>query len=107
MKIAILGGGVTGLTAAYYLSKQDHQITIFEKNANFGGLASGFKEKNWQWSLERAYHHIFSNDNDILEFSKEIGFNKFFFKSPITASLYEKISNIQSKNQKFEVFPLD
>ncbi|MGB9707547.1 MAG: FAD-dependent oxidoreductase, partial [Microgenomates group bacterium] len=65
-------------------------------------------------SLERAYHHIFSNDNDILEFSKEIGFNKFFFKSPITASLYEKISNIkyqisniQSKNQKFEIFPLD
>ncbi|GAB4218643.1 MAG: NAD(P)/FAD-dependent oxidoreductase [Candidatus Microgenomates bacterium] len=114
MKIAILGGGITGLTAGYYLAKQGHQVTIFEKENNFGGLASGFKKENWQWSLERTYHHIFSNDRDILEFSKEIGFNRFFFEKPITGSLYEKISNIkyqisniQIKNQKFEIFPLD
>jgi protoporphyrinogen oxidase len=114
MKIAIFGGGITGLTAGYYLAKQGHQITVFEKENNFGGLASGFKKENWQWSLERTYHHIFKNDNEILEFSKEIGFNKFFFKKPITGSLYEKISNIkyqisniQIKNQKFEIFPLD
>jgi 5,10-methylene-tetrahydrofolate dehydrogenase/methenyl tetrahydrofolate cyclohydrolase len=39
MKIAILGGGFTGLTAAYYLQKKGHDITIYEQNNNLGGLA--------------------------------------------------------------------
>ena len=101
MKTAILGGGITGLTTAYYLAKKNHQITIFEKEKIFGGLASGFKEDNWNWYLERTYHHLFSNDHDFLNFAKEIGFNKIFFQAPETASLY---SNPKSNLQ---IFPLD
>ncbi|MBI5123408.1 FAD-dependent oxidoreductase [Candidatus Roizmanbacteria bacterium] len=88
MKIAILGGGITGLTAAYYLAKKNHQVTLFEKEKILGGLAAGFKTNNWDWYLERAYHHLFANDYDILNFAKEIGFNKIFFRFPETASLF-------------------
>ena len=88
MKIVILGGGITGLTTAYYLAKKDHQVTVFEKEKILGGLASGFKADNWDWYLEKTYHHIFANDSDILNFTKEIGFNKIFFQSPKTASLF-------------------
>ncbi len=101
MKIAVLGGGVTGLTAAFYLSKKNHKITIFEKEQILGGLAVGFKTNNWDWYLERAYHHLFANDNDILNFAKEIGFNKIFFKSPTTSSLF-RISDFG-----FRILPLD
>ena len=104
MKIAVLGGGFTGLTAAYYLAKKNHQITIFEKEKILGGLATGFKSVNWNWYLERTYHHLFANDYDILNFAKEIGFNKIFFKEPITASLFE---NSKLKNQNFFIYPLD
>ncbi len=97
MKIAILGGGITGLTAAYFLAKKNHQIIIFEKEKTLGGLAVGFKANNWDWYLERAYHHLFANDYDILNFAKEIKFNKIFFKSPETASLFNN----------FAIFPLD
>ena len=76
MKIAILGGGVAGLTAAYCLAKKNHQVTIFEKSAILGGLAVGFKQPNWKWNLEMAYHHLFANDYDIIKFAKE---NKFDF----------------------------
>jgi len=31
-KVAIIGGGISGLAAALYLSKQDHQITLFERD---------------------------------------------------------------------------
>ncbi|MGB4965628.1 MAG: FAD-dependent oxidoreductase [Microgenomates group bacterium] len=96
MKIAILGGGITGLTAAYDLSKKDHTIVLFEKSKTLGGLAVGFKEKGWEWPLEYAYHHLFSNDHDILDFAKETGFDDIFFKKPHTDSLYEE-----------GIFPLD
>nr|MCH9723464.1 FAD-dependent oxidoreductase [Planctomycetota bacterium] len=36
MKIAIIGGGISGLTAAYCLQKQ-HDITVFEANDYVGG----------------------------------------------------------------------
>lgn len=88
MKIAILGGGITGLTAAYCLAKKNHQVTLFEKEKVLGGLAAGFKSNDWNWYLERAYHHLFANDYDILNFAKEIEFNKIFFKSPTTSSLF-------------------
>ena len=100
MRIAILGGGITGLTTAYYLNKKGYKVSVFEKENNLGGLASGFKTSTWNWYLERTYHHLFSNDSDILNFAKEIGFNDIYFQSPLTASLYKEINN-------YRIIPVD
>lgn len=74
MKIAVIGSGFTGLSASYHLLKNNHQVTIFEKESLPGGLALGFKSKNWQWSLEAYYHHLFTNDKSILNLAKEINY---------------------------------
>ncbi|MBI2036462.1 FAD-dependent oxidoreductase [Candidatus Microgenomates bacterium] len=73
MQVAILGAGFTGLTAALRLLQKGHRVTIFEKENVVGGLASGFREKNWQWDLEKAYHHWFTNDASALSLAKELG----------------------------------
>jgi len=101
MKIVILGGGLTSLTAAYYLSQTTtNQVVVLEKEDGLGGLARGFKKANWHWQLDKTYHHIFSNDSAILDLAKEIEFNTFSFSIPITSSLFGSINN-------YRIYPVD
>ena len=88
MNIGIIGAGVTGLTAAYDLTRQGHRVTLYEARPYVGGLAAGFKDEAWDWSLERFYHHIFASDRDIITLVKELGIaDMLFFPSPVTSIL--------------------
>ncbi len=90
MKIAIIGAGFSGLAAAYQLVKTGHQVEVFESAPYPGGLASGFQETQWQWNLEKHYHHIFASDKDILNFFKELGLaDLVFFQETRTANLHD------------------
>lgn len=85
MRVAVIGGGVTGLTAAYNLSPH-HQVTVFEKEATLGGLLSGFKSPGWDWSLEKYYHHFFSSDQELFSLARQLNLQeKLFFTAPKTA----------------------
>lgn len=83
MKVAILGAGFSGLSAAFRLLQKGHQVTIFEKEDSLGGLAVGFSSPNWDWTLERGYHHWFTNDYSILKLAKEID-HQVIIKRPST-----------------------
>lgn len=37
MKIAIIGGGASGMVTAYLLDKKGHQVTVFERQPSLGG----------------------------------------------------------------------
>ena len=37
MKIAVIGGGASGMATAYLLDKQGHQVTVFERQPILGG----------------------------------------------------------------------
>lgn len=86
MKAAIVGAGAAGLAAAYDLAGAGHEVVVFEAGAEVGGLAAGFKEPAWDWTLEKFYHHWFSTDHDVLDLIDEIGqSHKVRFYSPITS----------------------
>src|SRR5688500_5610986 len=85
MKIAIIGAGFGGMAAAYDLKKAGHEVTIFESANYVGGLASGFKESHWNWSVEKFYHHWFQSDHHMLGLIKELGWeDKVIFPRPLT-----------------------
>lgn len=67
MKIIILGGGLTALSAANILS-EDHKVIILEKDSNLGGLASSFEHENY--FIPKHYHHIFAHDETTKKFFK-------------------------------------
>lgn len=70
-RIAILGGGYTGLTAALRLARQGHDVTVFEAGPAIGGLAGDFTVEGKP--LERAYHHLFRTDTSVIGLAKELG----------------------------------
>lgn len=97
MKVAILGGGFTGLTAGLRLLNKGHSVCIFEKSERLGGLAGGFKLEKWDWSLEYHYHHLFTSDYFALSLIKEIGKkNEIIFNKPQT-SLYHSLFKEENK----------
>jgi protoporphyrinogen oxidase len=89
MKIGIIGAGYAGMSAAYDLARAGHHVTIFEAANQPGGLASGFKESHWDWSVEQYYHHWFASDRYILGLIEELGLShKARFPRPYTVLLH-------------------
>src|SRR5919106_2013929 len=90
MKIAIIGAGFGGMAAAYDLKKAGHEVTIYESANHVGGLASGFKEPHWDWSVEKFYHHWFQSDDHMLGLIRELGWeDKVLFPRPLTVMYYK------------------
>jgi len=90
MKIAIIGAGYAGMSAAYDLVRAGHEVTIFEADTQSGGLAAGFKEPHWEWSVEKYYHHWFASDVHMLGLIDELGLiHKVRFPRPYTVLLHK------------------
>ena len=71
MKIAVVGGGIAGLTAAYELGKAGHAVELFEADPILGGQARTFPIGGTR--LEVFYHHLFLSDREILSLAEELG----------------------------------
>ncbi len=99
MKIGIIGAGFTGLSAGYNLANKGHEVFVFERDEIPGGLALGFTDKKWDWTLEKHYHHWFTNDKSVLDLAKKIN-HKVIIKRPKT-SVYvdEKIYQFDSPKE--------
>ena len=86
---AILGAGFGGMAAAYDLIRRGWQVTIYEASETVGGLAAGFKEPGWDWSVEKFYHHWFASDEYMLGLIDELGWReKVIFPRPLTVMYY-------------------
>jgi protoporphyrinogen oxidase len=89
-KIAIIGAGIGGMSAAYDLIRAGNQVTIYESGNQVGGLAAGFKEPHWEWTVEKYYHHWFSSDRHILKLIDELGWrDQVLFPRPYTVMYYK------------------
>ncbi len=90
-RIAIIGAGAGGLAAAYDLVRAGRQVTVYEADDHVGGLASGFKQQNWDWSVERYYHHWFASDKHILGLIDELGWSeRVIFRRPVTVVYHDE-----------------
>ena len=75
MKIAVVGSGISGLSSAYYLSK-NHHVDLFEKENHFGG-----------------HSHTIDLNIDTKKVAVDIGFIVFNFKT------YPNLINFFNENK--------
>lgn len=63
IRVAVLGGGITGLTAAWHLRRMGFSPVVFEQAPRVGGAIGGFRADGWLHEL---------GPNSLLEGSAEV-----------------------------------
>lgn len=84
--VAIVGGGFTGLTAAYELARGGLRVAVLEADSETGGLAAAFTVGGQK--LDRFYHHWFTNDAAVMDLIAELGLGDHVEISPTNTGMY-------------------
>jgi protoporphyrinogen oxidase len=83
---AVIGGGISGLTAAKKLSEDGYNVTIFEKNNHVGGLSDSYVWDDLEW--DRFYHVILSTDEMLLRLIDDLGLSNELFWRETKSGFY-------------------
>ncbi|MFH1386295.1 MAG: FAD-dependent oxidoreductase [bacterium] len=109
MKIGVLGGGLAGVSLAYFLQKNGHEVEVLEKEAECGGLCRSFSKNGFTFDL--GGHIIFSKDKDILQLmikmlgknvQKRYRNNKVWFKDSFVKYPFENGLSDLDKEEAFD-----
>ena len=71
MNVAIVGGGVAGLTTAYRLTKQQHSVSLFESTDRLGGLVHSERIDNYL--IEHGAEGFVERGSPVPELCEELG----------------------------------
>eukprot|EP01041_Mallomonas_annulata_P003346 gene3346-6620_t len=70
-KVAIIGGGLSGLACAKYLVEAGHQPIVLEARDVLGGKVSAWKDKDGDW-IETGLHIFFGAYPNMMNLFKEL-----------------------------------
>ena len=110
MKVAVIGAGIAGLTAAYFLAKDGHHVHVFEKEkgpaekcsyANGGQISVSNSEVWTTWAnVRKGIKWMFQKDAPLLirpelDFDKAVWLAKFLYHTANNDYLRNTIQTIQ------------
>lgn len=88
-KIIIIGSGIAGLSAAAFLAKGGHNVTILEKNKTIGGRARVFQADGFTFDMGPSWYWM-----------PEV-FENFYQKFGYTASDFYELKRLEPSYQVF------
>ncbi|OYR75656.1 NAD(P)/FAD-dependent oxidoreductase [Halorubrum ezzemoulense] len=100
-EIAVVGGGIAGLTAAYRLQEHGFDVCVFEASDDLGGLASVYETSGDP--IEKFYHHLSKSEETIVELAKELGIGKDI-EWKIGKNAYYINGDIHPMDKPWEIF---
>lgn len=86
-RVSVIGGGFTGLAAAYELVKRGCEVVLYEKDDDLGGLAGTFEISPGS-RVEKFYHHWFTSDLHFFSLFRELGLEDQIKPLPSATGLY-------------------
>ena len=104
--IAIVGGGFTGLTAAYKMSQLGARVTIFEAGNVLGGLAAGCTILDTP--AEKAYHFLYKTDKHMIRLLEELGLRDklTYYKSSVSTYYGNQLYPMMNPMDLIKFLPL-
>jgi protoporphyrinogen oxidase len=69
--IGVVGGGISGLAAAYRLQQHGYDVQVFEASDKIGGLAAVVETPGDP--IEQFYHHLSKSEETIVELAEDLG----------------------------------
>ncbi len=95
MKVAVIGAGPAGLSAAYLLSKNNIKVDVYEASDSVGGMCRSIVL--WDQIVDIGPHRFFSNDKKVNELWLEVIGEDY--------QMVNRLTRIYYKN-KFFYYPL-
>jgi phytoene dehydrogenase-like protein len=90
-RTVIVGGGMSGLTAAAYLSRAGRDVLLLEKNKECGGLLNSFQRNGFTFD---AGARSILNAGIIYPMLEELGIELEFVESPVSIGIGDDIINL-------------
>jgi phytoene dehydrogenase-like protein len=93
--VLIVGGGMAGLTAAAYLSKDGKKVILCEKEKKIGGLVNSFEYKGFIFD---GGIRAIENSGIVLPMLRQLGIEVDFFPSQVSIGIGKDVVRISSKD---------
>jgi len=88
MRIGIIGAGISGLATALELAKRGHEVAVFQREEEVGGLIATFDFSGVR--IEHFYHFLCATDRGYFELCEELGLgNRIRFAPGRTGFYYD------------------
>ncbi|AEM78505.1 NAD(P)/FAD-dependent oxidoreductase [Thermoanaerobacter wiegelii] len=88
LNIAVIGGGPAGMSAAKYLAKKGHNVTLFERENKLGGQLNVAKVPPHKQEIGKVIEYL---ENDLKKYNVKVHLNKKISLNEIKEMPYDKI----------------
>ncbi|EYU22998.1 hypothetical protein MIMGU_mgv1a003605mg [Erythranthe guttata] len=102
LKVAIIGAGLAGMSAAIELLDQGHEVDIYDKRSSVGGKVGSYVDKRGN-HIEMGLHVFFGCYSNLFRLMRKVGADKNFLVKDHTNIFVNKGGDVREIDFRFPI----